>query len=261
MDLDCLKSIPTLVDLELSSGTFTHVHLTSHLAGLTITRANVEVDAIDAPCGLQQLCIDRSDIYSLPGGICVLTSLRRLWCSHSVVHTPQAACKLSTGPQVDLHGLSALTQLELLALCTKRPAYPSLEPVYTLQSLNDLNLVAAGSSSIDVTEGLSKLSILTRLVIEPVLGPGGQPVQGKLQVNLDVHWGHMRDLQILRIIGAEVRTDDLMKLTELKDLRVVHFSGTLPANALSVTHFVRLAHQLGLKRPGVHFQMKIDDES
>lgn len=191
----------------------------------------------------------------------MLTSLRRLWCCHSVVHTSRAACKLSTSPrgQIDIHGLTALTQLDFLQLCTKRPAYPSLEPVYALQSLNDLDLVAAGSS-INVTEGLSKLSRLTKLVIEPDC-PVATPVQGRLHVNLDVQWGHMRDLQILHVIGAELRTDDLMKLTELKDLRSVDFSGTLPANVLSATHVARLAHQLRLKRPDVHFQMKLDGES
>ena len=264
LDLDCLKSIHTLKDLELSAGTFTHVRLTSHLTAVDFSRAHVGVDAVDADCGLKQLYMDRSDIHGLEGGICMLTSLFWLWCFHSVVHTSQAACKLSTAAQyqVDLHGLTALTQLELLELSTKRPAYPSLEPVYALQSLVDLSLIAAGSS-IDVTEGLSKLSRLTRLAVQPVLGPStDEAAEALLQLKLQVQWDRMRNLQILLVSGANLKlhTNDLVKLTELKDLREVDFSGSLPADALSATYFARLVHHLGLKRPDIQFQMSVEGE-
>lgn len=96
VNLDCLKSMHTLVDLKLSSGTFAHVRLPSHLTSITLIKAQVEVDAIDAACGLHQLYIDRSNIYGLDSSVCMLTCLRKLWCCRSAVHTPQAACKLST---------------------------------------------------------------------------------------------------------------------------------------------------------------------
>ena len=260
MDLGCLKSIQMLKDLELTSGVFTHVRLTSCLTELTFVRAHVEVDTIDTPCGIQQLVVDMSEIHGLDGGICMLTCLRRLWCCRSAVHTPQAACKLSTVPlsQIDLHGLTALTQLDFLQLSTAEPAYPSLEPVYMLQSLDDLVLTAIGSS-IDVTEGLSKLSRLTSLVVSSGYGADGAVLSAQLK--LSVQWGHMRDLQVLHINGAVFHTDNLVQLTELKDLRKVGFSGSLPADAASATHFARLVHDLGLKRPDIQFQTEFDGES
>ena len=237
VDLDCLKSMHTLVDLKLSLGTFAHVPLTRHITGVTFTKACVVVDAIDAACGLKHTFIFESEILGLDGGICMLTCLRRLWCCCSAVHTSQAACKLNTDVQseTDLHGLTALTQLDFLELCIERAIFPSLEHVYALQSLDGLRLTTL-NSSIHVAEGLSKLSRLTSLEVQSGHGAKGA-FSRTMHLSLAVEWDSMCSLQILHINGAIFEADNLVKLTELKDLREVDFTGSLPADRESVDTF------------------------
>lgn len=161
--------------------------------------------------------------------------------------------------EVDLHGLTALTQLDFLELCTDYHDAWGLEYVDTLQSLDGLKLTAF-TSSLDGAEGLSKLSRLTSLEVQSGYGAQGA-FSHTMQLSLAVEWDNMRSLQILHINGAIFEADNLVKLTELKDLREVDFTGSLPVDVESATHFARLTHCLGLKRPDIQFLMKFEGES
>ena len=147
--------------------------------------------------------------------------------------------------EVVVRGLSGLTQLTSLSLYTVG-GFPSLKPVYALDSLNFLSL---GGGSIHVTTELSSLTNLTKLVVKGSCSSAGQRFVAKLTVQ----WSHMPALQDLRVRYVEFSTGDMEVLTNLKDLRAVDFISIQPLDVLSTKHFARLIYLLGTKRPDIKF--------
>ena len=245
LDLDTLKRLPKLVYLALYEGRFS-VPPTSQLTTLSLFDAVAHVSVVGKEgSGLQELVMKISTLKGLEDGISTFTGLRALTSAGSCAQTSKAACKMSTGGPsgVVFRGLSALTQLTFLALHTViGDSYPSLEPVYVLDSLKFLGL--SGGGSLHVTTELSSLINLTRLVVQGICNHAAK---------LTVQWSHMPALQDLRLRQVDFSTGDMEALTYLKDLRAVDFISIQALDVLSTKHFARLIYLLGTKRPDIKF--------
>lgn len=164
------------------------------------------------------------------------------------MHTSKAACKLSIGVQgheVDLSGVLALVQLYELELNIGRSSYPSLEPIYVIQSLKFLNL--AGAGSVHVTTGLSNFCKLAVLVITGFTTHAGT----RVHATLAMQWSHMPALQFLHVRNVDFSTDDMTVLTSCNSLNVADFSSGQPSDLVSMKHFAELIYCLGSKRSDI----------
>lgn len=262
-----LEMLPALCSLELYQGNYYCMRLPPTLLTLSIHKSRCHVYAVDSCLErLQQLTVSVSDLVVIPTGIAACTGLQSLHCLSSTICSEEAECNLRTGedfcfcmPAV-LSGLTCLTEL---VMTQNGPSQGPLDfsNIYALTSLQSFDFHSS-SSSVSVSHDLTALKHLEslRLKVSNRTGSGFDDDDGAdsyLKLKLDVDWAALTNLQDITIEADNFRCrTNLVKLSEIKGLRTVEFTGSKPGDSSSSTCFASLAYTLAKCRPDVH--MKLD---
>ena len=231
-DLSALQAVSSLQLLELRSGAANASELPLHLQEVILYDAKlVTSKACCCVTSVQKLTLQNSTLYFHPNGLSACCALKEFGCENSSILAQYEGLALRsikhlvTQVSTDLSALSCLAGLSL-GPCTGEARSSFLDPYFCLTNLCSLSLTLY--SRITVCSELTQLQQLSSLGLWAAVRFKSRQVG--LQLDLDVPWSAMRNLQHVTIeCGRLFFSDSLLELVEAPSLRSAAFRGCNPA--------------------------------
>ena len=253
--LQALQALPSLQSLNLSCGEFKDVHISGRMAHLSVRTAKLMSFCKVGSITLESLRIFDASLRGLHSeGLAGCACLKLLDAEDCTVYASNPLHTLdldsSAAPRIPAN-LMDLTQLKSLKIHLEAVDARRCDVswMYNLVSLEALDLNVLGATKIE--NALSQLTALTRLAVSTTVNQSnccGQAV-------FSVDWSALLALQVLQISGPTSFGGLILRLTDIKCLRVLELS-QLHAGGLTTTMLATLFYHLAANCP--HVKVKID---